>query len=69
MENNKRGRKITVNVKENPQYFNEYYRNTNHLVKCSCGQDIFFRSMRNHKLSQRHSKLEKLLEESKKEIL
>ena len=59
----KRGRKTTVNVKENPEYFNDYYKRTNHLVKCSCGQDVFSRSMRNHLQSVRHAKLEKLKED------
>jgi hypothetical protein len=61
MESCKRGRKPTVNVKENPTYYNDYYQRTNHLVKCNCGQDVFSRSMRNHKLSKRHEKLLNLL--------
>jgi len=61
MEETKRGRKLTVNVKENKNYYNEYYHRTNKLVKCTCGQDIFSRSLRVHQKSRRHSKLTDLL--------
>lgn len=62
---NKVGRRLGYkgvnNKTDNPQYFNEYYHKMNHLVKCSCGQDIFSRSLRVHKTSKRHDKLIDLL--------
>lgn len=65
MEENKRGRKPTVNVKDNKNYYNEYYHKTNKLVKCTCGQDIFSRSLRVHQKSKRHGKLTELLKDRK----
>jgi hypothetical protein len=52
-----RGRPITSNVKENPEYFNEYYHNTNKEQLCECGCKYLFHSRRRHMLSKKHLNL------------
>lgn len=49
-----RGRPITANVKENPEYFNEYYHSTNKEHTCECGCNYLFHSKRRHMLSKKH---------------
>lgn len=49
-----RGRPITANVKENPEYFNEYYHSTNKQYTCDCGTNYLIHSKRRHLLSKKH---------------
>ncbi len=48
------GRPISVNVKENPEYFNEFYHKNNKLVKCECGLPIMSMGMNKHLKTKKH---------------
>lgn len=61
-----RGRPVTSNVKENPNYFNEYYHSNNKECTCECGNNYFYFSRHRHMLSKKHLnliKFKKLQEE------
>ena len=48
------GRPITENIKENKDYFKEYYHKNNSDITCECGQFIKLRSLYQHKKSKKH---------------
>lgn len=48
------GRNTTVNVKENPNYFNEYYHSHNKECICECGSSYLYYSKHRHLLSKKH---------------
>jgi hypothetical protein len=52
-----RGRPITSNVKENKDYFRNYYHETNEEFICECGCKCKLHSKRRHLLSQKHIQL------------
>lgn len=52
-----RGRPITANVKDNKEYFNEYYHSTNKQHICDCGTNYLIHSKRRHLLSKKHQVL------------
>ena len=54
-----RGRPITVNVKENPNYFNEYYHMKNKECTCECGNSYLYYSKHRHMKSKKHITLMK----------
>ena len=56
-EYKKRGRTITKDVKNNKEYFNDYYREHNHDIRCECGQYVKYMSLCKHKKSKKHSYL------------
>jgi hypothetical protein len=56
------GRKTTVNVKENKNYFNEYYHKTNELHTCECGCTYLLHSKRKHLVTKKHIDLMKFRE-------
>jgi hypothetical protein len=49
-----RGRPITANVKENKEYFNEYYHKTNKEITCECGCKYLAHSKRKHLTTKKH---------------
>ena len=49
-----RGRPISVDVKNNKQYFKDYYHPTNKEVLCECGQHVKSKTMYKHKMSSKH---------------
>jgi hypothetical protein len=48
------GRNTTVNVKENKNYFNEYYHKTNMEYICECGCKYLLHSKRRHLMTKKH---------------
>ena len=48
------GRRITVNVKENKNYFAEYYHKTNEDCICECGSKILLHTKRKHLMTKKH---------------
>ena len=56
-----RGKPITVNVKENEEYFKNYYHNTKADYTCQCGALINNHSLRKHLLTQKHIRIIELL--------
>jgi hypothetical protein len=48
------GRNTTVNVKENKNYFAEYYHKTNEDHVCECGCKYLLHSKRKHLMSVKH---------------
>lgn len=50
----KRGRALTCDVKNNKEYFNEYYHEHNFDMICSCGQNIKSRGLYSHKKTKKH---------------
>jgi hypothetical protein len=66
----KRGRTITKDIKNNKEYFNEYYREHNHDIFCECGQFIKSMCIYKHKKTKKHNILmEKKLKEKLEENL
>jgi len=51
------GRNITVNVKDNKNYFNEYYHSHNKECICECGTSYLYYSKSRHLLSKKHQNL------------
>ena len=49
------GKPITVNVKEDPEYFKKYYHSTKEDYICECGCVINNHSKRRHLLSKKHT--------------
>lgn len=58
---NKKGRPISVNVKQNNNYFTEYYHLQNKTIVCECGLPIKSMGLYHHKKTLKH----KYLNESK----
>jgi len=54
---NKIGRPITSDVKNNKDYFNDYYKNNNNSIICDCGLNILKFSLGKHRQSKIHKKL------------
>jgi hypothetical protein len=50
------GRPISVNVKENPEYFNAFYHSHNKLVKCECGLPVMSMGLNKHIKTNKHKK-------------
>jgi hypothetical protein len=51
----KRGRPPTSDIKNNKNYFNEYYAKSNVPVTCQCGLTVKKRMMNIHKKSRIHN--------------
>ncbi len=49
-----RGRPITANLKEDPEYFEKYYHTTKEDYICECGSFINSHSKRKHLMSKKH---------------
>ena len=72
MENkNPRGRPISVDVKNNKDYYAKYYHLSNIDIICECGQHLKSRGLYKHKKSLKHEylmenlKYKKLIENDK----
>lgn len=54
----KRGRTVTKDVKNHRDtYFNDYYKEHNHDIRCECGQYVKYMSLCKHKKSKKHNYL------------
>ncbi len=58
----KLGRPITVDYKNDRQYFTKYYEKTNIEKTCTCGSIIFHRQMNKHLKTPRHARLKSILD-------
>ena len=59
------GRPITVNQKEDVEYFKKYYHLTKEEFKCECGSSINNHSRLKHLKSYKHIRVMDLLEKLK----
>lgn len=62
-----RGRPITANVKDNKEYFIEYYHKTNKESICECGCKYMSRSKSKHLKTKKHLDLIEFIN-NKKEL-
>lgn len=60
-----RGRPITINQKEDPEYFKKYYHNTKEEFSCDCGALINNHSLRKHLVTKKHCRVIELLNKLK----
>jgi hypothetical protein len=60
-----KGRPLTHNVKENKQYFLDYYHKTNEDIICECGSHVKSHSKLKHLKSKKHIQVMELINKIK----
>lgn len=63
-----RGRPLTEDVKNNKDYFKNYYHKTNEDFVCECGTCVKIHSLRKHLVSKKHIYFTKFINNIKENI-
>jgi hypothetical protein len=64
-----RGRPLTMDVKNNKDYFKNYYHKTNEDLICDkCGACVKIHSLRRHLLSKKHIYVSQLINNIKENV-